>query len=98
MRLFLFGFLVASASTFASAIGLLKRRNCAREELTSRFNLMFNIMRAFMLIMAAGFCFLFGWIIRRLIWPPIKAEFPGSGEEPQIAEQGAEGEPVNRTP
>lgn len=68
------------------------------EELTSRFNLMFNIMRAFMLIMAAGFCFLFGWIIRRLISPPIKAEFLGSGEEAQIAEQGAEGEPVNRTP
>jgi hypothetical protein len=68
------------------------------EELTSRFNLMFNIMHAFMLIMAAGFCFLFGWIIRRLISPPIKAKFLGSGEEAQIAEQGAEGEPVNRTP
>ncbi len=68
------------------------------EELTSRFNLMFNIMRTFMLIIAAGFCFLFIWIIRRLISPPIKAEFLGSGEEAQIAEQGAEGEPVNHTP
>lgn len=68
------------------------------EELTSHFNLMFNIMHAFMLVMAAGFCFLFIWIIRRLISPPIKAEFLGSGEEARIAEQGAESEPVNRTP
>jgi hypothetical protein len=131
VRLFFFGFLVASATTFASAIGLLKRRNWARivfivvmslgiawmlfgvamqftmfpsgaeipdDEFASRFNLMFNIMRAFMLIMATGFCFLFGWIIRRLISPPIKAEFLGSGEEAQIAEQGAEGKPLNRTP
>lgn len=66
------------------------------EELSACFNLMFNIMRAFMLIMAAGFCFLFGWIIRRLISPPIKVEFPGSGEGAQIAEQGAEGELVKR--
>lgn len=38
-------------------------------------SLFFAVAIGFNLVMAAGFCVLFGWIIRRLVSPAIRAEF-----------------------
>jgi hypothetical protein len=42
---------------------------------TERFNIMFTVMRVFMLIFAAAFCGIFGWIIKKLSSKSIKREF-----------------------
>jgi len=105
---FFFGFLVVSAITLVSAIGLLKRKDWARilfivvlslgiawslfsltmiasgfplslapaeHQPPPEFLVMFNVVRVFTSVMALGFCILLGWIIKKLVSPPIRREF-----------------------
>jgi hypothetical protein len=110
-QLFFLLFLVVSAATFASAIGLLKRKNWARilfvgimglgilwnvvgivfmalffqsmppvsagapSAGAGNFEVMWTIMLGFNLLMVAGFVWLFGWIIKRLLSEEVRREF-----------------------
>lgn len=40
-----------------------------------RFKMVFTLMRVFMIVFAAAFFVLFGWIIKKLSSPSIKSEF-----------------------
>jgi hypothetical protein len=46
--------------------------------MTPQMHTVFNTMLAAMLVVCASMCVLFGWLIRRLISPQIKAEFSWS--------------------
>jgi hypothetical protein len=112
VRWFFLGFLLVSATTLASAIGLLLRRNWARlvfiailalgivwniggialqqmmlssmqmpmppnapQDFADGFNVMSKVIVVFGALMAIGFSVLYGWIIRKLVSPAIRAEF-----------------------
>jgi hypothetical protein len=111
MRLFFFSFLLVSAVTLASAIGLLHRKNWARlvfvgilglgiawnlvglvfEQVMfssmgrppsnappgfdSEFETMMTMMRIFSFVFILAITSLFGWLIRRLMSEPVRAEF-----------------------
>jgi len=116
LQLFFLAFLIVSATTLGSAIGLLYRQNWARlvfiailalgivwniggialqqmmlssmqtmpmppnapKDFTDGFNVMSKIIVVFGALMAIGFAVLYGWIIRKLMSPAIRAEFAAS--------------------